>query len=80
MLKSNNLALGASLDNVLVLTDVGILNSEKLTYPDEFVRHKILDLIGDLSLLNRPLVGSIHAYKSGHKLNQELVKEILRIS
>lgn len=76
LMKSQGLALGGSLDNAIILTKHGVLNPEGLRYPDEFVRHKILDMIGDLSFLQQPLTGHILAKKSGHKLNNELVKKI----
>ena len=79
-LKANGFAKGASLDNAIVLSDNGVMNAKGLRYHDEFVRHKILDLIGDLSVLGRPLVGKINAYKSGHKLNAELVKKIQELT
>ena len=73
-LKAKNLALGASIENALVVGPNGYLNTPR--YPDEPVRHKILDLIGDLALLGRPIKGEISAVKSGHKLNSELVKKL----
>ena len=79
-LKSNNLARGASLDNAIVLTDTGILNSDGLRYSDEFVRHKILDLVGDFSVLSRPIIGKINAYRSGHKLNALMVRKIQELT
>ena len=75
-LKSMGYVKGGSLSNVIVLTDDGIMNVDGLRYPDEFVRHKILDLIGDFSLLERPFLGKIEAYKSGHTLNNEMVELI----
>ncbi len=74
MMKSQGLIKGGSLDNAVVITKDGTLN--ELRYPDEMVRHKILDIIGDISLLGRPLIGHISAHLSGHKLNIELVKRI----
>ena len=70
------LALGGSLDNALVVGDRGVLN-ESLRFPDEFVRHKILDLIGDLSLLGAPLRAHVIAYKGGHQLHAALIDRIL---
>jgi UDP-3-O-[3-hydroxymyristoyl] N-acetylglucosamine deacetylase len=70
------LALGGSLDNAVVVGDHGVLN-EALRYPDEFVRHKVLDLIGDLSLLGLGLVGRVVAERAGHRLHTRLVREIL---
>jgi UDP-3-O-[3-hydroxymyristoyl] N-acetylglucosamine deacetylase len=71
------LALGGSLANAVVVDDFNILNPEGLRYPDEFVRHKILDALGDLSLLGMPVVGQLTAVKSGHALNQKLVSKVL---
>ena len=75
-LKSLGYAKGGSLSNVIVLTEDGMMNETKLRYPDEFVRHKILDLIGDFSLLGRPIQCKIEAHKSGHRLNHRIVNEI----
>lgn len=75
-LKAQGLGLGASYDNALVLTKEGYANEPR--FPDEPVRHKVLDLIGDLALLGKPLKARIVANKSGHKLNAELVRRILR--
>lgn len=74
-LKAKGLALGASYENALVLDKNGYVNQPR--FPDEVVRHKILDLIGDLALLGRPLQAEIRAVRSGHKLNTELVRRIL---
>ena len=71
------LALGGSLDNAVVVDDFHILNPDGLRYPDEFVRHKILDAVGDLSLLGMPLLGHFSAVKSGHGLNHQLVRKLL---
>ena len=71
-LKNNNLALGGSLDNAIVIAKDGVLNPEGLRYENEFVRHKILDLIGDLKILNRPIKGHIIAIKAGHFINAQL--------
>jgi UDP-3-O-[3-hydroxymyristoyl] N-acetylglucosamine deacetylase len=76
-MRANNLALGGSLENAIGLTEHGILN-EHLRFPDEFVRHKIMDLIGDLALLNNRLLGHVVAYKAGHHLHSELVSKILK--
>lgn len=76
LMRANNLALGGSLENAIVLTDHGILN-EHLRFPDEFVRHKIMDLIGDLALLDYRLLGHVVAHKAGHRLHSELVSKIL---
>jgi UDP-3-O-[3-hydroxymyristoyl] N-acetylglucosamine deacetylase len=71
------LARGGSLENAVVVDDFNILNPEGLRYPDEFVRHKILDALGDLSLLGMPVIGQLTAVKSGHALNQQLVRKVL---
>ena len=74
-LREKGLALGGSLDNAVVVGDAGVLNSE-LRFPDEFVRHKMLDLTGDLSLLGRPLRAHIVAYRAGHDLHARLARRI----
>ena len=71
------LARGGSLDNAVVVDDFNILNPEGLRFPDEFVRHKILDALGDLSLIGLPIIGHLHAVKSGHALNHQLVRKVL---
>ena len=76
-LHANNLALGGSLDNAIVLDDFRVINDEGLRYEDEFVKHKILDAIGDLYLLGHSLVGSFSAHKSGHALNNRLLRALL---
>src|ERR671919_605509 len=76
-LKGNGLALGGGLDNAVVLDEQGVLNSEGLRFADEFIRHKLLDAIGDLYLLGRPLLGAFTAHKSGHALNNRLVRAAL---
>jgi UDP-3-O-[3-hydroxymyristoyl] N-acetylglucosamine deacetylase len=76
-LRSIGLALGGSLENAIVLDDKKILNPEGLRFPTEFVRHKILDAIGDLSLLNMPIIGEYKAFASSHHLNHLLTKKIL---
>lgn len=78
MLKSRNLALGGSMDNAIVVDDNRILNEDGLRYMDEFVKHKILDAIGDLYLLGHSLIGEFNGYKSGHSLNNELLRELLK--
>lgn len=75
-LKANNLALGGSLDNAIVITKDGVLNPGGLRYDDEFVRHKMLDIIGDLKVLNRPIKGHLVAVKAGHAINNEFAKEL----
>jgi UDP-3-O-[3-hydroxymyristoyl] N-acetylglucosamine deacetylase len=76
-LRGRNLALGGTLDNAIVLDDYRILNEDGLRYEDEFVRHKILDAIGDLYLLGHSLIGEYTAYKSGHGLNNRLLRALL---
>lgn len=76
-LKKSNLALGGTMDNAIVMDETRILNAEGLRFSDEFVRHKILDALGDLYLIGYPLLGRFNAYKSGHALNNSLVREIL---
>jgi len=76
-LQAKGLALGGSLKNAVVLDDRRILNKDGLRFPDEFVKHKILDAIGDLSLLGIPIIGHFVANKSGHRLNNLLLKELL---
>lgn len=75
-LRRAGLARGGSLDNVIVIDRFKVLNAGGLRFEDEFVRHKILDMIGDLSLLGKPVVGHIKAYKTGHSLNHRMVKQI----
>ncbi len=77
MLKKLGLARGGSLENAIVMDEHVILNPEGLRYPDEFVRHKILDAIGDVSLFGRPVVGHMKAFKTGHALNHKLVQKVL---
>lgn len=76
-LRELNLAVGASLDNAVVVDDFRILNEEGLRYEDEFVKHKILDAIGDLYLLGSNLIGAFSGYKSGHALNNQLLRTLL---
>lgn len=76
-LRARNLALGGSLDNAIVIGEYDILNPDGLRYPDEFVRHKILDAIGDLSMLGAPIVGAFEGYKSGHAMNNRLLHAML---
>ena len=77
-LKKNNLALGGSLENAVVVGAEGPLNPEGLRYPDEFVRHKILDIVGDLYVLGRPLQAHIIAIKAGHYVNSKLTEMIAK--
>ena len=76
-LRSKNLALGGTMDNAIVLDDYRVLNEDGLRYEDEFVKHKILDAIGDLYLLGRSLIGEFSGYKSGHGLNNRLLRSLL---
>ncbi len=76
-LRSRNLALGGTLDNAIVLDDFKVLNEDGLRYEDEFVKHKILDAIGDLYLLGHSLIGEFSGYKSGHKLNNQLLRALM---
>jgi UDP-3-O-[3-hydroxymyristoyl] N-acetylglucosamine deacetylase len=77
-LRRDNLIRGGSLDNAIVLTPEGMLNETGLRFKDEFVRHKILDIIGDLALLGMPLMGRVRAERSGHILHAELMSKLLR--
>jgi UDP-3-O-[3-hydroxymyristoyl] N-acetylglucosamine deacetylase len=77
MLRENGLALGGSMDNAIVVDDFRVLNEDGLRYEDEFVKHKILDAIGDLYLLGHSLIGSFTGYKSGHALNNRLLKTLI---
>jgi UDP-3-O-[3-hydroxymyristoyl] N-acetylglucosamine deacetylase len=76
-MREQGLALGGSLDNAIVMDEYRVLNSEGLRYDDEFVKHKILDAIGDLYLLGHPLIGAFSGYKSGHALNNALLRSLL---
>ena len=77
MMRANGLALGGGLDNAIVMDDYKVLNSDGLRYDDEFVKHKILDAMGDLYLLGKPLLASYVAFRSGHALNNKLLRELL---
>ena len=77
MLRERNLALGGSMDNAIVLDDYRVLNDDGLRYEDEFVKHKILDAIGDLYLLGHSLVGAFYGHKSGHQLNNQLLRALI---
>lgn len=77
VLRQNNLALGGSLDNAVVVDDYRVLNEDGLRYEDECVKHKILDAIGDLYLLGHSLIGSFKGYKSGHELNNRLLRKLV---
>lgn len=77
MMRANGLALGGGLDNAIVMDDYKVLNSDGLRYNDEFVKHKILDAMGDLYLLGRPLMAAYSAFRSGHAMNNRLLRELL---
>jgi UDP-3-O-[3-hydroxymyristoyl] N-acetylglucosamine deacetylase len=77
MMRANGLALGGGLDNAIVMDDYKVLNTEGLRYNDEFVKHKILDAMGDLYLLGKPLLAAYSAFRSGHALNNRLLRELL---
>lgn len=76
-LRANGLALGGSLDNAVVIDEEGIMNPEGLRFQDEFVRHKILDAVGDFSLIGYPILGHVKSYKGGHDINHQMVEKIL---
>jgi UDP-3-O-[3-hydroxymyristoyl] N-acetylglucosamine deacetylase len=76
-LRSDGLALGGSLENAIVMDEYRVLNADGLRYEDEFVKHKILDAVGDLYLIGHPIVGAFSAHKSGHALNNQLVRQVL---
>ena len=77
MMRANGLALGGGLDNAIVMDDYKVLNTGGLRYNDEFVKHKILDAMGDLHLLGKPLLAAYSAFRSGHALNNKLLRELL---
>ena len=76
-LHQNNRALGGSLDNAVVVDDYRVLNDDGLRFPDEFVRHKVLDFVGDMALIGRPVLGKFTAHKSGHELNNQMFRAFL---
>jgi UDP-3-O-[3-hydroxymyristoyl] N-acetylglucosamine deacetylase len=76
-MRDRNLALGGSLDNAIVLDDYRVVNEDGLRYEDEFVKHKILDAIGDLYLMGHSIIGAFFAYKSGHGLNNQLLRALI---
>ncbi len=76
-MRAQGLALGGSLDNAIVMDEYRVLNADGLRYDDEFVKHKVLDAIGDLYLLGHPLIGAFSAHKSGHALNNALLRRLL---
>ena len=77
MMRANGLALGGGLDNAIVMDDYKVLNHDGLRYDDEFVKHKILDAMGDLYLLGKPLLTAYSAFRSGHAMNNRLLRELL---
>ena len=77
MMRANGLALGGGLDNAIVMDDYKVLNSDGLRYDDEFVKHKILDAMGDLYLIGKPLLASYTAFRSGHAMNNKLLRALL---
>ena len=77
ILRKNNLALGGSVNNAIVIDDYRVINEEGVRFEDEFVKHKILDAIGDLYLLGHGIIGSFSAFKSGHHLNNLLLRELI---
>jgi len=77
MLRANGLALGGGLDNAIVMDDYKVLNADGLRYDDEFVKHKILDAIGDLYVIGKPLLAAYSAFRSGHAMNNRLLRELL---
>jgi UDP-3-O-[3-hydroxymyristoyl] N-acetylglucosamine deacetylase len=77
MLRANGLALGGGLDNAIVMDDYKVLNADGLRYDDEFVKHKILDAMGDLYILGKPLLAAYSAFRSGHAMNNRLLRELL---
>ena len=76
-MRAHNLGLGGNLNNAIVIDDMDVLNPEGLRYPDEFVRHKILDAIGDLYIVGHPIIGAFEGYKSGHAINNALLRAVL---
>jgi UDP-3-O-[3-hydroxymyristoyl] N-acetylglucosamine deacetylase len=76
-MRSQGLGMGGSLDNAIVIDEFRVLNQDGLRYEDEFVKHKILDTVGDMYLLGHPLIGAVSAYKSGHALNNQLLRALL---
>lgn len=77
MMRASGLALGGGLDNAIVMDDYKVLNADGLRYDDEFVKHKILDAMGDLYVIGRPLLAAFSAFRSGHALNNKLLRELL---
>ncbi len=77
-LRNNGLARGGSLDNAIVLDEYRVINQDGLRYDDEFAKHKVLDAIGDLYMLGHPILGAFYAYKSGHALNNQLIRTLMQ--
>jgi UDP-3-O-[3-hydroxymyristoyl] N-acetylglucosamine deacetylase len=77
MMRANGLALGGGLDNAIVMDDVKVLNADGLRYSDEFVKHKILDAMGDLFVVGKPLLAAYSAYRSGHAMNNQLLRALM---
>ena len=77
MMRANGLALGGGLDNAIVMDDYKVLNADGLRYDDEFVKHKILDAMGDLYIIGKPLLAAYTAFRSGHAMNNRLLRELL---
>ena len=77
MMRSHGLALGGGLDNAIVMDDVKVLNADGLRYQDEFVKHKILDAMGDLYIIGKPLLAAYSAFRSGHAMNNQLLRALL---
>ena len=77
-LRSNGLAKGGSLDNAIVMDEYKIINNDRLRYEDEFVRHKVLDAFGDLYLTGYALLGKFTAFKSGHEINNQLLRLLMK--
>ena len=77
LMRQHGLGLGGNLTNAVVIDDTDVLNPEGLRYPDEFVRHKILDAIGDLYVVGHPIIGAFEGYKSGHAINNALLRKVL---
>jgi UDP-3-O-[3-hydroxymyristoyl] N-acetylglucosamine deacetylase len=75
-LRENGLALGGGLDNAVVLDEYRVLNAEGLRFADEFIRHKLLDAVGDLSLAGAPIIGRFRSYRGGHRMNVKLVEAL----
>ena len=75
-LHANGLALGGTLDNAIVLDEFGVLNTDGLRYPDEFVRHKLLDFVGDMAVMGLPLQGRFEVFASGHAMNNSFLRYI----